>query len=172
MGLKGREIVERAGVDVNTLIKVLNQAYCDEWLAYYQYWVGAKVAAGPHAHALIPELEEHAQEELDHANKLAKRIIELGGTPTLSPVEWMSESSCGYLTPSNPDAMEILTQNIQWERCAIEVYNRILERLKGRDPVTAHIIREILEDEIEHEEELESFKLPGKQKNSSSKKSM
>ncbi len=171
MGLKGREIVERAGVDVNTLIKVLNQAYCDEWLAYYQYWVGAKVATGPYAHALIPELEEHAQEELDHANKLAKRIIELGGTPILSPEEWMKESTCGYLTPSNPDAMELLGQNIQGERCAIEVYNRILERLRGRDPVTAHIIREILEDEIEHEDDLENFKLSEKQKGPS-KKSM
>lgn len=164
MGLKGREIVERAGVDVSTLIKVLNQAYCDEWLAYYQYWVGAKVAAGPHAHALIPELEEHAQEELDHAKKLAKRIIELGGTPVLSPADWMEESTCGYFAPSNPDAVEILSQNLQAERCAIEVYNRILERLKGRDPVTAHIIREILEDEIEHEEELEAFKITGKRK--------
>ncbi len=170
MGLKGREIVERAGVDVNTLIKVLNQAYCDEWLAYYQYWAGAKVAAGPQAHALIPELEEHAQEELDHANKLAKRIIELGGTPALSPSEWMSESTCGYSTPSNPDALELLQQNIQAERCAIEVYNRILERLRGRDPVTAKVILDILEDEIRHEEELEAFKLPGKQKMVSSKK--
>jgi len=170
MGMKGREIVEHAGVDVNTLIKVLNQAYCDEWLAYYQYWVGAKVAAGPNAHALIPELEEHAQEELEHAKKIAKRIIELGGTPVVSPDEWMKISTCGYLAPSNPDAAEILSQNLQSERCAIEVYNRILERLKGRDPVTAHMIREILEDEIEHEEDLESFKCPGKQKTSSSKK--
>ena len=164
MGLKGREIVERAGVDVSTLIKILNQAYCDEWLAYYQYWVGAKVATGPQACALISELEEHAQEELDHARKLAKRIIELDGTPILSPEDWMEESTCGYLAPSNPDAAEILSQNLQSERCAIEVYNRILERLKGRDPVTAHIIREILEDEIEHEDELESYKATGKRK--------
>ena len=160
MGMKGREIVERAGVDVDTLIKVLNQAYCDEWLAYYQYWVGAKVASGPHAHLLIPELEEHAAEELEHAQKLAKRIIELGGTPVLSPKQWMEESTCGYLPPSNTDAIAILTQNIQAERCAIEVYNRILERLKGRDPVTAHLIRSILADEIEHEDELESFEPP------------
>ena len=82
----------------------------------------------------------------------------------------MSESTCGYSTPSNPDALELLQQNIQAERCAIEVYNRILERLRGRDPVTAKVILDILEDEIRHEEELEAFKLPGKQKMVSSKK--
>lgn len=170
MGLKGREIVERAGVDVSTLIKILNQAYCDEWLSYYQYWVGAKVVAGAQSHALIPELEEHAQEELEHAQKLAKRIIELGGTPILSPVDWMEESTCGYLPPSNPDAAEILSQNLESERCAIEVYNRILERLRGRDVVTAHVIREILEDEIEHEEDLETYKVTGKRKIDNSNK--
>ena len=168
MGLKGREIVERAGVDVSTLIKILNQAYCDEWLSYYQYWIGAKVVAGPQSHALIAELEEHAQEELEHARKLAQRIIELGGTPAISPEDWMEESTCGYLAPSNPDAAEIVSQNLQAERCAIEVYNRILERLRGRDVVTAHIIREILEDEIEHEEDLETFKASGKKKISKS----
>lgn len=169
MGMKGREIVARAGVDVDTLIKVLNQAYCDEWLAYYQYWVGAKVACGPHAHLLIPELEEHAAEELEHAQKLAKRITELGGTPILSPAQWMEESTCGFLTPSNPDALAILAQNIQGERCAIEVYNRILERLKGRDPVTGHLIRSILADEIEHEEELEALNPPKPTKSSAKK---
>ena len=33
MGMKGREIVERAGVDVDGLIEMLNKAYSDEWLA-------------------------------------------------------------------------------------------------------------------------------------------
>jgi len=160
MGIKGREIVERAGVDVNTLIKLLNQAYCDEWLAYYQYWVGAKIAQGFYSKAVTAELEEHAQEELEHATKLAKRIVELGGTPVLSPTEWLSESTCGYLTPTDKDALAILKQNLQSERCSIEVYNRILERLRGRDPITDHLIRSILADEVEHEDELETFCQP------------
>ena len=43
MGTKGKAIV---GVDVNKLLTQLNKALADEWLAYYQYWVGAKVAVG------------------------------------------------------------------------------------------------------------------------------
>ncbi len=43
MGTKGIEIV---GKDVNKIVEMLNKALADEWLAYYQYWVGAKVVKG------------------------------------------------------------------------------------------------------------------------------
>ena len=37
MGTKGRQIV---GMDVDELLDMLNKAFADEWLAYYQYWLG------------------------------------------------------------------------------------------------------------------------------------
>ncbi len=157
MGMKGKEMVERAGIDVHALIQLLNKAYSDEWLAYYQYWVGAKVAVGPLAPALIPELEEHAAEELAHAQKLASRIIQLGGTPVLSPEQWYRETTCGYLTPSDPDAAKLLKQNLQGERCAIEIYGKLLELVKGKDMITGNMIRKIMEEEVEHEQDLEDL---------------
>lgn len=157
MGLKAKELVSRAGMDVNALIKELNSAYCDEWLAYYQYWIGAKVAEGKLFQPIAQELTEHAGEELEHAEKLAKRIIELGGTPAISPDLWLKDSTCGYLAPENPDAMHLLVQNIQSERCAIEVYQKLLEMVAGKDRITEHLVREILEDELEHEQDLEDL---------------
>ncbi len=157
MGMIGRKIVTQAGLNVDELIDLLNKAYSDEWLAYYQYWVGAQVASGTMASTLIPELEEHANEELEHAKKLAKRILELGGTPVLSPEEWYQKSTCGYLTPKHDEAAVILKQNVQGERCAIEVYNKLLFLVKDKDLVTAHLIRQILEDEIDHEQDLENL---------------
>ena len=157
MGVIGRKIVSRKGLDVNELVNLLNKAYSDEWLAYYQYWVGAQVACGVSAPSLVPELEEHANEELEHAKKLAKRIIELGGTPVLSPEEWYEKSTCGFLTPKNADAAVLLKQNLQGERCAIEVYDKLLFLVKDKDLITAHLIRQILEDEVEHEQELENL---------------
>ena len=157
MGMIGRQIVRDAGLDVKELINLLNKAYSDEWLAYYQYWVGAQVACGTMSTELIPELEEHANEELEHAKKLAKRIIELGGTPVLSPEEWYQKSTCGYLTPKDGDAAVLLKQNVQSERCAIEVYNKLLFLVKDKDLITTHLIRQILEDEIEHEQDLEDL---------------
>ncbi|HAA64520.1 MAG: ferritin-like domain-containing protein [Thermoanaerobacter sp.] len=155
MGTKGREIV---GKEVNKIIEFLNKALADEWLAYYQYWIGAKVVRGPMSGAVAAELSEHAGEELSHAEKLAERIIQLGGTPILKPEDWYKLTNCGYDTPDNPEVKVILEQNIKGEQCAIEVYNKMLSELKDVDPVTYHLILEILEDEIEHEEDLENLK--------------
>ena len=157
MGMVGIKIVENAGLDVKEVVRLLNKAFSDEWLAYYQYWAGAQIASGVMAPVLRPELEEHANEELDHAQKLAKRIIELGGTPVLSPEEWYKQSTCGYLVPKNSDANSLLKQNLQGERCAIEVYNKLLRYVLNKDMITAHIVRQILQEEIEHEQELEDL---------------
>ena len=61
-------------VDHDELLKALNEALSEEWLAYYQYWVGALVAKGPMRTSIVAEFMEHANEEYDHANKLGKRI--------------------------------------------------------------------------------------------------
>ena len=71
MGTKGREII---GIDVDKLVEELNKALADEWLAYYQYWIGAKVAVGQMRNAVVAELEEHASEELEHAGMLVEKF--------------------------------------------------------------------------------------------------
>lgn len=157
MGKKAIELVEAAGLDVSELIKKLNKAYADEWLAYIQYWTGAKVVEGLMRPNVEEELKEHAGEELEHAQKLADRIIQLGGTPILDPKDYFKETNCGYLVPSKFDTKSLLEQNIEGERCAITVYNDILNYVKGKDPITMHLVRHILEDEIEHEHDLEDL---------------
>jgi len=154
MGTKGREIV---GLDKGKLIKLLNQAFADEWLAYYQYWVGAKVVKGPMRGAVAAELEEHAAEELKHAGMLTDRILQLGGSPILKPEDWYKMTNCGYDAPENPAVKVILEQNIKGEQCAIEVYQKLLETVKDKDPITYHLVLEILEDEVEHEEDLQTL---------------
>jgi bacterioferritin len=154
MGTKGREIV---GVNIDELLTLMNKAYADEWLAYYQYWVGAKVAKGRMRGIIAKELEEHAQEELKHAEMLVARMIQLGGTPLLSPDAILKESNCGYDAPVDPNTKALLLQNIKGEQCAIETYVKLLAFVKDKDPITERIILEILEDEVEHEEDLEAM---------------
>ncbi|MBN2399129.1 MAG: ferritin [Candidatus Aminicenantes bacterium] len=154
MGTKAREIV---GVNVDELLKMLNKAYADEWLAYYQYWVGAKVAVGRMRGVIAGELEEHATEELKHAGMLTERIVTLGGTPLLSPQDLLKESGCGYDAPTDPSTKRLVEQNIKGEQCAIMTYKKILDYVNGKDPITYHLVLEILEDEIEHEEDLEAI---------------
>ena len=154
MGTKGLSLIK---LDVNSLIEKLNSALADEWLAYYQYWVGAKVIRGAMKDAAMAELNEHAADELRHAEMLSERIIQLGGTPILDPKEWSEKSGCGYMAPTDPAVMKILEQNVKGEQCAIEAYNNLAEFTKDKDAITYHIVLEILKDEVEHEDDLQSL---------------
>jgi len=154
MGTKGREII---GLDVDQLISELNKAFADEWLAYYQYWIGAKVVKGPMKENLITELIEHATDELRHADMVANRILQLGGTPVLKPEGWYQYSNCGYDPPQDEYVKTILQQNIKGEQCAIDVYKKILDFTKDKDMITYNMALQILEDEVEHEEDLQSL---------------
>ncbi len=154
MGTKGKEIVK---VDVKKLIELLNKALADEWLAYYQYWIGSKVVVGPMREAVTAELVEHAGDELKHAGMLVERIIQLGGTPILKPEDWYKMDNCGYDAPEDPKIKTILKQNIKGEQCAIEVYDKLLSFLGDKDSVTRNMIEEILADEVEHEEDLQAI---------------
>lgn len=154
MGSKGREIV---GMDVEQLLELLNKAFADEWLAYYQYWLGAKVIKGPMKEAVIAELLQHAADELRHADMVATRIIQLGGTPVSEPKKWYDVTGCGYEAPDEPFVATILDQNIKGERCAIGYYTGLLELTQPKDPVTYNMVLQILQDEVAHEEDLQSL---------------
>ncbi|MCX6329814.1 MAG: ferritin-like domain-containing protein [Bacteroidia bacterium] len=151
----GRSIVK---MDVDKLLNLLNNALADEWLAYYQYWIGAKVVKGPMKDAVIAELTLHATEELNHAELIVTRIVQLGGTPVLSPEEWLKITNCGYDTPSDPYVEVILDQNIKGEQCAIRTYSKLLDITREADPVTYNIILTIISQEVEHEEDLSALK--------------
>lgn len=153
MGTKGIEIVD---MDVKKLIGLLNKAYSDEWLAYYQYWIGAKVVKGPMKEAVIAELTQHAADELRHADLLALRIIQLGGTPVTEPADWYKHSNCGYDAPDKPFVRDVLEQNIKGEQCAIMTYKKLVNLTMGKDPVTYNTLLQILQDEVEHEEDLQA----------------
>ena len=155
MGTRGREIV---GMDVGTLIDLLNRAYASEWLAYYQYWLGAKVIKGPMKDAVAAELTLHATEELSHAVLLSNRIIQLGGTPALAPKDWYDLSPCKYDAPADPYVAVLLDQNIAGEQCAITAYKALMDATKDKDMVTYNMALTILEQEVEHEEDLQSLR--------------
>ncbi|MCA1916378.1 ferritin-like domain-containing protein [Methanospirillum hungatei] len=154
MGSQGRKIV---GMDVDELISLLNKALADEWLAYYQYWVGSKVVKGPTKDAVIAELVQHATEELSHADMIALRIVQLGGTPVLEPKEWYNLTNCGYDAPVDPYVKAVLEQNIKGEQCAIKTYDKLMKIVEGKDPVTYNMILTIITQEVEHEEDLQSL---------------
>jgi bacterioferritin len=154
MGQRGIEIIKG---DVNEIIEMLNKAYADEWLAYYQYWIGAKIVKGPMKDAVMAELIQHSLDELRHAGLIADRIIQIGGIPLVSPPEWITHCNCSYQAPIDPEVIEILKQNISGERCAITAYSKLLDKTRVDDPVTYNMVLQILQDEVMHEEDLQNL---------------
>lgn len=155
MARVGNSIIK--GLEIDEIITLLNRAYADEWLAHYQYFIEGKVIKGIMKDAAVAELQQHAADELRHANMLADRILQLGGTPLLHPNDWMKYSNCGYDAPSDFDVVSILKDAIKGEQCAIRTYSDIAELTRNKDIVTYDLISQILADEVEHEEDLQSL---------------
>lgn len=155
MGKKGISILN--GIEAKVVLELLNKAYADEWLAYYQYFIEAKVVAGPMKDAAIAELNQHAADELRHANMVSDRIIQLGGAPILHPDQWTKIANCAYEAPEDPNVLKVLDQAINGEMCAIQVYSKLVEETRDKDIVTYNMAMQILSDEVEHEEDLQSL---------------
>ncbi len=154
MGKQGIKVV---GVDVNKLLDMLNGALSEEWLAYYQYWIGARLMEGPMRSEVEPELILHADQELGHALLVVSRIIQLGGTPVINPNEWTKLAKCTYEEPSDPYIEVILEQNLNGERCAIQRYQEIADFTEGKDHSTHQMAVQILNEELEHENDIEGW---------------
>ncbi len=104
-----------------------------------------------------PELLLHADQELNHAVLVVNRIIQLGGTPVLDPNEWTRLSRCSYDAPTDPYIEEILKQNLTGERCAIKRYKEIADFTAGKDHTTHQMATTILNEELEHEQDIEDW---------------
>lgn len=153
MGQKGKQIVE---IDVNEVIKDLNSAYADEWLAHYQYFLYAQVMQGMDAEQLKEKLEIQSTDEMNHAKILLNRILELGGKPTS---DLNSASTCGFSPPPDDphDLNSIIELVLKGERCAIEKYNNLAKKYHMKDLVTHEIFEDFLKDEVSDEEDWENF---------------
>ena len=156
MGKKAREI---AGVDLKDLIKDLNKAYCDEWLAYYAWWYMAQAVEGKGYEDMAEFLNKIAKDELEHATELAERIIELGGLPTnrIGNLEKGANNPYPGVMKNLHDYDEIIKIVTAAEAGAIEVYNKIAKKTFGKDHDTYQLAVHIMGEEIGHEEKFENL---------------
>jgi bacterioferritin len=157
MGHKAQEIV---GLDLNDLLKDLNKAYCDEWLAYHAYKHVAMVVSGPGYEDMAEFLNKTADLEQEHAGELAERITQLGGLPFSKPSEF--EAHANYPYPDIPEKTDdydaIIDMVTGSEAHAIEVYQRLIQKTMGKDNATYQLISHIQGEEIQHEELFENLR--------------
>ena len=150
-------LILRQRIDLPVLLGQLNAALSEEWLAFYQYWIGAQIVEGAMRSDVQREFEEHAMEEFKHAKLVADRIIQLEGTPVLDPAQWTQLARCKYTPPLNSDVINVLNQNIAAERCAIIRYEEIATLTNNIDYTTCDIAKRIMAEEEEHEQDLQDL---------------
>lgn len=156
MGQKGKEI---AKLDHKWLINELNKAYAFEWVVHYYASLAANILSG-HRTIVYSEVFKKASEgELGHANRIAKRIAELGGEPLMAIVD--IEKAAGFGKVSFPkkrsDTAGFVNVFLEMERHAIASYNDLATKTHGKDLVTHELAEDLLSEEVAEEEEYENL---------------
>ena len=96
MGKQARAI---ADLSLKDLVKDLQKAYADEWLAFYLYWYMAQTVSGRAYEDMKEMLEKLAKDELEHAGELADLITKLGDAPISNPMDLEKGANAPYLMP-------------------------------------------------------------------------
>ncbi len=143
------------GADLKTVIKMLNEALATELVCVLRYKRHYFMATGIHAAPVAAEFMQHATEEMTHADVLAKRIIELGGSPNFSPVGLADRSHAEYAEGDSLKSM--IKEDLIAERIAIESYREMIAYLGIQDPTTRRMLEDILAVEEEHADDLSSL---------------
>ena len=156
MGKQARAIVD---LSLKELVRELNKAYCDEWLAFYLYWYIAQIVSGRSYVSIKAALEDVARDELEHAAELAGLITTLGDVPTANPMELEKNANTSYSLPpkNSADINRIIRVIMEAEADAIEVYHKLAKKTQGKDFHTHQVILHILSEEIAHEEKFENL---------------
>lgn len=137
---------------VEDICKLLNDALATEWICVLRYKRHHFTAKGIALPAIANEFLVHANEEQMHADRIAERIVQLGGSPELNPATLAARSHAKYDNSEQLQAM--IEANLVAERVAIEVYRQMISLIGDKDPTTSKMLREILAQEEEHAEEL------------------
>jgi bacterioferritin len=158
---RARQDVEEGAVtggyaaDIEAVIKLLNEALATELVCVLRYKRHYFMAKGIHSESVKQEFMQHAEEEMEHADRLAKRITELGGEPNFSPDGLSGRSHAEYMPGDS--LISMIKENLIAERIAIESYRELVAYLGNNDPTTQRMIKEILAMEEEHADDMASL---------------
>ena len=153
MAKVSREMVEKAGVDVEKLLELLVANASAELTTYYYYTSLRMNLIGLEGEG-VKEIAETARiEDRNHFEALLPRIYELGGEIPNDLKEFHDISACppAKLPESPNDAKEIIKVLLEAERCAVRGYSEICNMTAGKDHRTYELANAILNEEIEHE---------------------
>ncbi|HEX8963984.1 MAG TPA: ferritin-like domain-containing protein [Rhodocyclaceae bacterium] len=138
--------------DREVVLKLLNEALATELVCVLRYRRHHFMARGITSRSIADEFMVHAQEEQDHADQIAERIVQLGGEPDFSPRDLAGRSHSEYVEGASLEDM--IAEDLVAERIAIDSYRGVIQYLGDKDPTSRRMMEEILAKEEEHADEL------------------
>ena len=158
---RARQHMERGAVtenykgDIDTSVKILNEALATELVCVLRYKRHQFMAKGLSAQSVAEEFAEHAAEEQSHADRIAERITQLGGDPDFSPDGLATRSHSEYI--EGETLTDMIKEDLVAERIAIESYSEMVRYFGHNDPTSRRLMEEILAKEEEHAEDMKTL---------------
>jgi bacterioferritin len=143
------------GSDLGRMLQVLNEALATEIVCMLRYKRHYYTASGLYSEPVAAEFLQHAQEEEQHADMLAERIVQLGGRPDFNPETLTRRAHAEY--DASPDLIEMIKEDLVAERVAISAYTEITQWIGTGDPTTRRIFESILAQEEEHADDMRTL---------------
>jgi bacterioferritin len=139
-------------MDREKSVSILNEALATEIVCVLRYSFHYYMATGIHSAAVAEEFLEHANEEQEHANRIAERIKQLGGKPDMNPRVVSERSHSQYA--EGDTLVDMIREDLIAERIAIESYREIVDYFGKKDSTSRRMMEEILAKEEEHADEM------------------
>ena len=137
------------------IVELLNSSLATELVCVMRYRRHHFTAAGLSSPAIADEFLIHANDELRHADRIAERIVQLGGEPDFNPSSLLERSHAEYDESSDIRAM--VRANLIAERVAVETYRQMICLIGDKDPTTRRLLEDVLADEEEHADEMKDL---------------
>jgi bacterioferritin len=145
-------VTEGYTADREEILRLLNASLATELVCTLRYKRHYYMATGLKASTAADEFLEHANQELEHADKLAERITQLGGEPDFNPDNLSRNSHAQYVAGNT--LKEMVYEDLVAERIAIDSYREIIQYIGESDPTTRRIFEDILAQEEEHADDM------------------
>lgn len=148
-------VTQNCGADRDTVLRLLNEALATELVCVLRYKRHCQRAGGV-VEPIRGELLQHADEEQAHADRIAERIVELGGAPNFNPAGLEQRSPSEYV--EGESLAEVLAEDLIAERIALESYREIIQYLSDKDESTRRLFESIVAVEEGHADDLRSMR--------------
>lgn len=158
---RARQHIERGAVtpsyicDLNTALKLLNEALATEIICVLRYKLHYQMASGLSSESVAEEFQEHARQEQNHVDWIATRIAQLNGEPNFNPEGLKERSRTDYIRCET--LTEMIKENLIAERIVIDIYSEMIRFFGNGDPTTRRLFEHILREEEEHAEDLKNL---------------